>query len=189
MRTPLFTEVEFRDFLSRGADPFLEFKSARNRGDARSGQVSPSAGRDAMAESVPAFVDADGGRFLIGVEKDAPPTGLEHAKTVITEGIVDQVRRAATQRLLLLPHAVRQMAHPDRMITPGEIRAVIEQGAIMEDCPGDSRGHSGLLNGRGNKGRNIDVVCSPKEDFLAIIIAYLPSQKERERGLSTRKTL
>ena len=188
MRTPLFTEVELRDFLSRGADSFREFESTRNRGDARSRQFSPSAGRDTMAESVPAFVDADDDRLLIGVEKDAPPTGLDHAKTVIAEEIVEQVRRAATQRLLFLPHAVRQMAHPDRMITPSEIRAVIEQGTIIEDYPEDVRGHSCLLHGRGNKGRDIHVVCSPKEDFLAIITAYLPSQKEWERDMSTRRT-
>ena len=188
MRTPLFTEVELRDFLSRGADLFREFESARNRGDARSGQASPSAGRDAMAESVPAFVDADGGQLLIGVEKHAPPTGLDHTKTVIAEGIVEQVRHAVTQRLLFLPHAVRQMAHPDRMITPGKIRAVIEQGTMIEDYPEDVRGHSCLLHGRANKGWNIYVVSWPKDDFLTIITAYLPSQNEWERDMSTRKT-
>lgn len=102
--------------------------------------------------------------------------------------IIGQVRRAAARRLLFLPHAVRQMSRPERMITPGEVRAVVEQGDLIEDYPEDARGHSCLLDGRGSRQRSIHVVCSPKEDYLAIITAYLPSRDEWRSDLRTRKT-
>ena len=48
-------------------------------------------------------------------------------RPVTSKGIVDQVKRAGSQCLLFLPHAVRQMAMQERLITPGEIRAVVER--------------------------------------------------------------
>ena len=102
-------------------------------------------------------------------------------------GIVEQVRRAATKRLLFLPHAVRQMARPERMITTREVREIVEQGELIEDYPDDARGHSCLFHGRGNGQRDIHVVCSAKEDYLAVITAYLPSPDEWESDLRTRK--
>jgi hypothetical protein len=33
------------------------------------------------------------------------------------EPILEQVKRAARQRVLYLAHAIRQMSHPDRMIS------------------------------------------------------------------------
>lgn len=53
---------------------------------------------------------------------------------------------------------------------------VVELGDLIEDYPEDARGHSCLMHGKG-LGRNVHVVCSPKEDFLAIITAYLPSER------------
>ena len=103
------------------------------------------------------------------------------------EGIVERVRRAAAQRLLFLPHAVRQMARPERMITSSEVRTVVEQGELIEDYPEDARGHSCLIHGRGNE-RGIHVVCSPKEGYLAIITAYIPSVDEWEQDLRTRRS-
>lgn len=47
-----------------------------------------------------------------------------------SQEILERVRSAATQRVLFLPHAVRQIARPDRMITPDEIRTVITQGEL-----------------------------------------------------------
>lgn len=64
------------------------------------------------------------------------------------------------------------------MIEPGEVRSVIEDGEIIEDYPDDSRGHSALLLGRGLGGRPIHVVCSPKDEYLAVITAYLPDKRE-----------
>ena len=84
------------------------------------------------------------------------------------------VRSAARDKVLFLPHAVRQMLRPDRAISTAEVRRVIASGKAIEDYPEDPRGHSCLLLGRGNGNRPIHVVCAPKEDYLAIITAYLP---------------
>lgn len=104
-----------------------------------------------------------------------------------TTSILDEVRRSASQRLLFLPHAVRQMARPERMITPGEVRSVVFEGELIEDYPEDQRGHSCLLLGTGVIGQDIHVVCSPKGDYLAVITAYLPSDEEWEEDARTRK--
>lgn len=87
-------------------------------------------------------------------------------------------RQAAVKRLLFLPHAIRQMSRPDRLITSYEIRNVIEQGEIIEDYPEDVRGHSCLILGYGESDRAIHIVCSPKDEYLAIITAYLPDENE-----------
>ena len=49
--------------------------------------------------------------------------------------ILERVRLTAAQRILFLPHAVRQMARPERMITPDEVRSVVQEGALVEDYP------------------------------------------------------
>ena len=92
--------------------------------------------------------------------------------------IVSRVRSAARMKVLFLPHALQQMLRPDRMIRRVEVRRVIEQGGVIEDYPADARGHSCLLLGAGVEGRPIHVVCSPKEDYLAVITAYLPDAHE-----------
>ena len=97
------------------------------------------------------------------------------------------VRKAGKKRLLFLPHAVNQMIRPERMITSAEIRAVIEKGEIVENYPEDQRGHSCLLLGFGTEGRPIHVVCSPKNEYLAIITAYLPATEEWNDNFRERK--
>jgi len=57
-------------------------------------------------------------------------------------GILSLIRQAAAQHLLFLPHAIRQMSRPERLITTSEIRSVVEHGGIIEDYPEDVRGHS-----------------------------------------------
>ena len=99
----------------------------------------------------------------------------------------ERIRSAAAQRVLYLPHAIRQMARPERLISASEVRAVIESGELIEDYPEDTRGHSALLLGTGDAGRAIHVVCSPKTDYLAIITAYVPSDDEWETGYRQRK--
>ena len=103
-----------------------------------------------------------------------------------SEGTMERVRRAAARRLLYLPHAVRQMARPERMIAPGEVRAAVDLGELVEDYPDDARGHSCLLLSRRGE-RSVHVVCAPKEDYLAIITAYIPSADEWEADLRTRR--
>ena len=70
------------------------------------------------------------------------------------------------------------MSRPDRLITTAEIRKVVERGEVVEDYPEDVRGHSCLMLGFGEGGRAIHVVCSPKDEYLAIITAYLPDAGE-----------
>lgn len=103
------------------------------------------------------------------------------------QDILRQVQASAVKRILFLPHAIRQMSRPDRMITTTEVQECIETGVLVEDYPEDPRGHSCLMLGRGTDGRPLHVVCAPKEDFLAIITAYLPSSREWEPDFKTRK--
>ncbi len=88
--------------------------------------------------------------------------------------IMEAVRAVARKKLLFLPHAIRQMSRPERMITPQEVEKVVMMGELVEDYPHDSRGHSCLLLGLGDDDRAIHVVCSPKAEYLAVITAYLP---------------
>lgn len=70
------------------------------------------------------------------------------------------------------------MSRPNRMITTSDIRRVIYDGEVIEDYPEDMRGHSCLMLGFGDGNRPIHVVCSPKEEYLAVITAYLPDEDE-----------
>ena len=90
------------------------------------------------------------------------------------DGIHAQFRQAATKRLLFLPHTIRQMSRPDRMISTQEIERIIMTGEVIEDYPEDLRGHSCLILGFGQSNRPIHIVCAPKNEYLAIITAYLP---------------
>lgn len=92
--------------------------------------------------------------------------------------LLQKVRNAAAKKVLFLSHAATQMSRPERMIRVAEVRAVIESGEIIEDYPEDVRGHSCLMLGRGDGDRPIHVVCSPKEEYLAVITAYLPDPDE-----------
>ena len=100
---------------------------------------------------------------------------------------LNKVRQAAQKKVLFLPHAVRQMSRPDRMITGAEVREVINNGEVIEDYLEDARGHSCLILGSGIDDRFIHVVCSPKEDYLAIITAYIPDSDEWEDDFRARK--
>lgn len=86
----------------------------------------------------------------------------------------DRIRMAAEHRILFLPHAIRQMSRTERMISPGDVRAAVVDGEIIEDYPEDVRGHSCLILGHGLDRRPIHVVCSPKDEYLAVITAYVP---------------
>lgn len=105
-----------------------------------------------------------------------------------TQDFHTSIRKTAVKRLLFLPHAIRQMSRMDRMIAPVEVRSVINKGEIIEDYPENARGHSALLLGWGVGGRVIHVVCSPKEDYLAVITAYLPDIQEWSEDFRTRIT-
>jgi hypothetical protein len=89
-------------------------------------------------------------------------------------GIISKVRIAAEQRILFLPHAVRQMSRFIPMVSAQEVKQVILEGNVIEDYPEDVRGHSCLILGYGIGNRAIHVVCAPKDEYLAVITAYLP---------------
>jgi len=99
---------------------------------------------------------------------------------------LDLVRLAGKKKRLYLPHAIRQMSRPDRMITTDEVRSVIENGEIIEDYPENSRGHSCLILGKGKNGRPVHIVCSAKDEFLAIITAYIPGPNDWSNDYKVR---
>ena len=102
--------------------------------------------------------------------------------------ILQQLQQAAALKVLFLPHAVQQMSRPERMISPADVRRVIDNGEVIEDYPDDPRGHSCLLLGYGIGNRPLHVVCAPKTEYLAIITAYLPSSDHWEDDNRTRKS-
>jgi len=99
--------------------------------------------------------------------------------------IVTRVGQSAAKRILFLPHAARQMAQPERMISTAEVRAVIANGEIIEDYLDDARGHSCLMLAFVAE-RPLHVVCAPKDDYLVIITAYLPNDQEWEENYRKR---
>ena len=102
--------------------------------------------------------------------------------------LLSLVRSASAKRRLYLPHALRQMAHAERMIRPEEVCEVIELGEIIEDYPDDPRGHSCLMLGFGENSRPIHVVCAPKDEYLAIITTYLPDPSEWTESFKLRRS-
>ena len=101
--------------------------------------------------------------------------------------IAVQVRFAATKRLLFLPHAVKQMSRPERMITVDEVKQTVLRGKVIEDYPEDVRGHSCLIAKLVGPGRAVHVVCSPKEDYVAIITAYVPEAEMWDSRFEVRR--
>ena len=101
--------------------------------------------------------------------------------------ILEDVRVAAQKTLLFLPHAIRQMSRPARMISAAEVQTVALQGELIEDYSNDVRGHSCLLLGFGESDRPVHVVCSPKDDYLAIITAYLPDPAQWSEDFRRRR--
>lgn len=98
-----------------------------------------------------------------------------------------QIREVAKRQCLFLPHALRQMNRPERMISTKEIRRVVEHGEIIENYPNDARGHSCLMLGSGESNRPVHVVCANKEEYVAIITAYIPDEKEWSNSFKTRR--
>ncbi len=56
-----------------------------------------------------------------------------------------KILSSAKKRILFLPHAIKQMSRPDRMITTKEIKEAIFNGEIIEEYPEDARGESCLV--------------------------------------------
>ena len=96
------------------------------------------------------------------------------------------IRSTAMRKIIYTPHALTQMSKPERLIRPEEIHAVLTNGEIIEDYPEDNRGHSCLMFGFGNDKRPIHVVCSPKDEYLAIITAYVPAPQQWTKDFRER---
>ena len=64
------------------------------------------------------------------------------------------------------------------MISTSEVRKVLEECEIIEDYPEDARGHSCLMLGKDREERPIHVVCAPKDEYLAVITAYVPDESQ-----------
>ena len=92
---------------------------------------------------------------------------------------------AKNKKILFLPHAIKQMSRLDRVITTVEVEKAIEYGEIIEDYPEDIRGKSCLIAYIGH--RPVHVVCTPKDAYLAIITAYIPSPKLWSNDFKERK--
>ena len=75
------------------------------------------------------------------------------------------------------------------MISTADIRTVLEKGKLIEDYPEDPRGHSCLILGEDLGGTPVHVLCSPKDEYLARITAYLPTDDEWTDGFKVRKKL
>ena len=101
--------------------------------------------------------------------------------------IQQDVTTMAQKRVLFLPHAIRQMSRPARMLGSDEVAGVVTQGELIEDYPDDPRGHSCLVLGFGAGGRAVHVVCSPKDEYLAIITAYLPDPAQWSEDFKRRR--
>ena len=97
-----------------------------------------------------------------------------------------EIVTSAEKRILYLPHAVKQMSKPERMITTDEIREIVLNGNVIEDYPEDVRGHSCLMLGFGKENRPLHVVCAPKNEYLVIITAYIPNSEEWSGDFSRR---
>jgi hypothetical protein len=101
--------------------------------------------------------------------------------------VLQSIRLSSKIKVLFLSHALQQMNSPERMISTIEVSQVIMNGHVIEDYPEDPRGHSCLLLGYGENQRPIHVVCSPKNDYLAIITAYLPDKNKWSEDFKNRK--
>jgi len=99
----------------------------------------------------------------------------------------DKIRSVALRKIIYTRHALDEMNSEEEMISKDEVRQVIFGGEIIENYPEDKRGHSCLIFGFSNKGRPVHVVCSPEEEYLWIITAYLPSKDKWEDDFKTRK--
>ena len=100
---------------------------------------------------------------------------------------IDQVRQALRKAIIYSAHAVTEMNDESDLITTTEVRHVVSEGEIIEDYPEDRRGHSCLMLGRGSNNRPVHIVCAPKEEYLAIITAYIPSLEKWEPDYMTRR--
>jgi len=93
---------------------------------------------------------------------------------------------SANKKILFLPHAVKQMSRPDRMISTEEVRDAVLFGEIIEEYQDDQRGQSCLVF-HTKEGRIIHVVCAPRAEYLAVITAYIPAPDQWSSDFKVRR--
>ncbi len=99
--------------------------------------------------------------------------------------IQQKVVACASKKILYLPHAIKQMSRPDRMLSTEEIKRAVLRGKIIEHYPLDARGESCLILYA--EERAVHLVCSPKHAYLAIITAYLPDPAQWSPDFTRRR--
>ena len=99
--------------------------------------------------------------------------------------IHSNIKKVANKKILYTTHALKQMNSEKRLILSKEIENKIFNGHIIENYPEDKRGFSCLINGA-IESRPIHVVCAPKNDYLAIITAYIPEKNKWDKEFTKR---
>ncbi|MEK7813960.1 MAG: DUF4258 domain-containing protein [Candidatus Desantisbacteria bacterium] len=94
---------------------------------------------------------------------------------------------AYKKKLLFTIHALNQMNLPERMISKDEVKDILDYGEIIEYYQDDPRGEGCLMYAIARTGRPIHVVCSPKQDCLAIVSTYIPTLNIWENDYKTRR--
>lgn len=102
-------------------------------------------------------------------------------------GFINDIKTAAKRKIIFTEHAFDEMNKEEEIITSVEAKEIIFKGEIIEDYLEDKRGHSCLMFGYSHKARPIHVVCSPKNEYLGIITAYMPSIDKWESDFKTRR--
>lgn len=100
---------------------------------------------------------------------------------------LDEIREAAGKKVIYSAHAVDEMNAEDELISVEEVRQVVFNGEIIEDYPEDKRGHSCLMFAMPDTKRPVHIVCAPKEEYLAIITAYIPSLEKWQEDFKKRR--
>ena len=103
------------------------------------------------------------------------------------DNFFDEVKKAAEKKVIYTEHALDEMNAEEELISKDEIRQVIFEGEIVEDYPEDKRGHSCLMFTYTSAGRPVHIICSPKEEYLGIITAYIPTLNKWENDFRTRR--
>lgn len=88
------------------------------------------------------------------------------------------IKQVAKKRIIYSYHATTQMNLEERLISTDEVREVIAKGKIIEQRLQDPRGKTFLMSAKTKQGRYVHIACSPKEDYLVVITAYIPDPKE-----------
>lgn len=102
---------------------------------------------------------------------------------------LEEVRKAAKKCIFYTEHSLAEMNKEEELISADEVREVVFKGEIIEDYPEDKRGHSCLMFFYTSQGRPLHIVCSPKEAYLGIITAYVPTSDKWEGGFKSRRKL